>query len=266
MRYLLFLLIYFSVCLPVFSQRYGGSDENGLRYVYADIANVRETWGLNANIIDKLKVGQEVKIKDVGAADRIGDNDSFWLHITYTADNVQKEGFVWGPTLSHTQLRRGNVKFVYGKESGINENGNVLLRVKAVKDDSIIDKIDFELPASSLSSTEGRIRSNGNLENIEYIVQLYFTGEACGLGSYEFNFAWNGSHFLQLPYTLSVGDAGVYAYSEYLLYPTDNQLPEGIILKVIAEGEAPDKDSEIEFKYKTVIYKWDGRNATLIND
>lgn len=257
----LVLFFFFGLSTLLYSQGYYNAGEQ--RYVYADIANVRELPRLDAGIVDKIKAGQEVNIENVGEADKVGDNDGFWLRIVYKTGDVTKEGFIWSNVLSYTQMRRGDTKFVYGKESAIDE-GNVKFELKAIRNDSIIDKRTFNVPSGSLSYTEGKIISNGNLDKVNYIVQLYFTGEACGYGNYHYHYGWSGSRLLELPYILSVGDGGIYSYGEYLVYPIDYQLPENILLKVVAEGEAPDENSDIEFQYKTMMYKWDGEKATPI--
>lgn len=262
MRYLI-LIILFGLSVFAYTQGYYNSGEQ--RYIYADIANVREYPSLDASVVDKIKNGQEINIEDVGASDKVGENEGFWLHITYKSDNNVKEGFIWSNVLSYTQMRRGDTKFVYGKESPA-ADGNVTFQVKAIRNDSIIDKKSFNVPTGSLSYTEGKIIPNGNLDGLNYIVQLYFTGEACGYGNYHFHYGWNGNRFLELPHTVSVADGGVYSYGEYMIYPTENQLPYNILVKVIAEGESPDGEADIEFNYKTMIYKWDGEKATLINN
>lgn len=233
-------------------------------YIYADVANVRNLPGLDADVVDKLPAGQEVTIQDIGKADKVGEDEGFWLQITYKNKGETKEGFIWSNTLSYTQMRRGNVKFVYGKERKNEDSGLAAFCLKAVRNDSIISRWNFEVSTGSLSYTEGRIKPNGNLSGVDYIVQLYFTGEACGYGNYEFNYAWTGKELLELPGTVSVADGGVYSHGEYIVYPTDSQLPENIIMKVTASGEAPDENSDLEFEYKTVLYKWDGRKATAV--
>ncbi|MDR2950932.1 MAG: hypothetical protein LBV71_17230 [Prevotella sp.] len=258
-RLILFFLI--GLSLSAYSQGYYNAGEQ--RYVYADIANVRQYPTLDSEVVDKLKAGQEINIEDVGGADKVGEDKGFWINITYKIGDKVKSGFLWSNVLSYTQMRRGDTKFVYGKESGANE-GKVKFQVKAIRNDSIIDRKSFDVSTGSLSFTEGKIIPDGSLKNVNYIVQLYFTGEACGYGNYHFHFGWSGNRFLELPYTVSVGDGGVYSYGEYLIYPTDSQLPEDTLLKVIAEGEAPDENSDIEFQYKTMMYKWDGEKITPI--
>lgn len=261
MKHLIFFLL-IGLSLSVYSQGYYNAGEK--HYVYADIANVRQSPTVDSEIVDKLKAGHEINIEDVGETDKIGEDNGFWINITYISGDKVKSGFLWSNVLSYTQMRRGDTKFVYGKESGVND-GQVKFQVKAVRNDSIVARKNFDVSTGSLSFTEGKIIPNGNLQNVNYIVRLYFTGEACGYGNYHFHFGWNGNRFLELPYTVSVGDGGVYSYGEYLIYPTDYQLPENMLLKVIAEGEAPDENSDIEFQYKTMMYKWDGEKATPIN-
>jgi len=243
-----------------------GYYEKGQKYyIFADIANVRSSPDLNGPVISKLPAGNEITVEDKGIADKVGDYEGLWFEVTYTSDSKENKGYIWSGALSHTQMRRGNIKFVYGadREKTVVDN-EIPFELKVLKDDNIVFRKAFLVPSGSLSYTEGKIKPNGNLSSIEYIVDLYFTGEACGYGNYHYNFGWTGSELLELPYTLSIGDSGLYSYGEYLIYPGESQLPHNMMLKVIEEGSAPDENSDIEYHYKTLMYQWDGRKASLV--
>lgn len=266
MKYLIlaFSLLIFSGS-SAFAQLYYTKGES--RYIYADKANIRKALQMNSEVVDKLSAGQEITIEEEGPVDTIDGNDGFWLLISYKKNSEPNKGYIWSHNLSHVQLRRGNVKFVYGIEKRLKntEDGNDLIfNIKAIRNDSIVSRKIFAINSESKNYIAGKIIQTESLSGVEYIIQLTFSGEACGIGSYNFHYAWNGNKMLELPSTFSVSDAGVYYHGEYMVFPNENQLIQNLILKVVADGHYPEEDPEAAdmiIKHKTTYYQWDGNKA-----
>lgn len=239
-------------------------------YIYADVANVRAGASLDSERIDQLVCGDEITVadEDDDNEDTINHLKSTWRKIKYLKDNETKEGYIWLPNLSRTQLRRGNVKFVFGvddlKSKG--EYHEYAGQLKAVKDGKIVSRTNFDTELIPLIGAS--MIDNTGLIDIEKAIKISFSGEACGIPSIDQYFVWNGTELKYLTNTYSVGDGGIYNHNEILIFPSSHGGYANTIIKYISEFQA-DEDSngdyldDGKYQYKTEIYTWDGNKLIL---
>ncbi|MDR0799351.1 MAG: SH3 domain-containing protein [Dysgonamonadaceae bacterium] len=236
-------------------------------YVYADVANVRIEPDSKADIENQLSAGQEVTIIET---DDKGDNpvviDGFtgkWLYVSYTINDVKRAGWIWSNTLSYKQLRRGDTKFVFGIDKIV--KFGFQWSVKAIDNGKIVDRKFFTVSGEESHSPYAKIMDGVQLENVKCVVRIASGGEACGIGAPVHYFAWlDGSKKLvELPSTMSVGDACALSYSETLIIPTENteSIP-NLLIKITDEGIPPEnEDDACDYSkwrdvYKTELFEW----------
>lgn len=248
--------------------------EGGKYYVYSDAANVRSAPDINSKIVSKLAAGQEVEVmpfeeNDFGNSVTIDHFRGQWVEIK--VDN-EISGWIWSNTLSYKQLRRGNIKFVFGIDKVVNYRYKCTL--KAIESGKIIDRKSYEIGFEENRFTDANIIDNVWLDNVKFVVRIYTSGEACGIGSNEIYFAWldESKKLAELPKTTSVSDACVLSYSESLYIPSDNNSRiSNLLLKVSAEAIIPDDDNDCDYKkwgwkYETKLFKWNGEKVVKVEN
>ncbi|NDW09472.1 SH3 domain-containing protein [Dysgonomonas sp. 520] len=252
---------------------YNDSAEANKRYIYSNIANVRSGAGTGYEGIDKLPCGHEVAIfAQAKESSVIDDLQGYWVKIRYEKDGETKEGYLWDQNLSYTQLRRGNVKFVFGLNGTKKKDEDYTVAeagVKAVKDNEIVSQKNFEVGAHS--AIHGRVLPQTGLSGAEQVIELTYGGEACGIPTDNFYFVWTGTELVHLIRTTSVGDSGIYGYWETLVFPEQHRF-EDIVVKMIGQYEEDETrtnpstgDYELIYRYKTEMYKWNGRKLSQID-
>lgn len=239
--------------------------EGDKRYIYANTANIRNQPGLEYDKIDQLGCGHEVIIlQDTDVEEKIDGISGKWIKVSYEKNGEQKEGYLWQGTLSYTQLRRGDIKFVFGVDSYNRDSYQTMGSIKAVKDQMLLDKHTFEVYARATAG--GRIIDRHGLEGISQVVEIMFGGAECGVPTCFNYFGWNGKKFIPLTQTYYVGDGGIYSYVETLNFPTTGSM-NNILIKYVEEAtdyeEKAKDESEMNWRYKTEIYKWDGKKLIL---
>lgn len=224
--------------------------ENDKRYIYANTANVRDQPGLDSEKIDQLVCGHEITtIKETEIKEEIDGISGNWIKVSYEKDGEQKEGYLWQGTLSYTQLRRGDIKFVFGLDNYNTKTYQTIASIKAVKDQKLLDKSTFEVCA--IATAGGQIIDKHGLKGISQVIEIMFGGAACGVPTCSNYFGWDGKKFIPLIQTYKVGDGGVYSYIETLSFPTTGSL-NNILIKYVEEatdeeGKAKD-ENEMERK------------------
>jgi len=104
------------------------------------------------------------------------------------------------------------------------------------------------------------------LTNVVDIYRISFDGEACGVASLYYYFAWNGTKMIQLPSKFAVGDAGIYYHTEDFIFPKEKGGMPDSILKVFKEAQSQDEEAIhpiFDVQEWQEIYKWDGEKAVF---
>ncbi len=251
------------------------------RYIFADTAYIRASASVRDAPLDTLLAGDEVKITAIVKQPfSIKGFTARWLNVTYTKGGAQKNGYVWEGLISFTPMRRGATKFVYGLNrmtDSISGKGDDEFKskvyhigLKVVLENAVVASAMFRMIADeSAGFTEASAMAGQGLEGVSNIIRLTFSGEACGIPTYHYYYAWTGKQLLPLPQLMEVGDAGVYYHTEKFVFPSEKGGKPGMILLLSEDAEETgkvDKKGEPVYKEerKTLRYKWDGAKATLL--
>lgn len=238
--------------------------------VYADKAYIRSTPSVKGTIVDSLLPGTKLVADSVITAAPLTMKGltTAWLKTHYTAGGKEVKGYVWIGLLSLGTFTKDDVTFVYGleKRTVVSETEESLtVRVKAVdKDHRILDMKEWTVSGGeNARSTESKLLGEMGLDSVKEIFRLNFSGDACGLPTDYYYFAWNGSKLLQLPGKTNISDAGAFAYTETLIFPKEVNGQPGKILKLkVSEQYAEDGETVESKKIEREVYTWDGTKAT----
>lgn len=250
-------------------------------YIYGRMANIRSGPDATAPIMDSLPCGTSVVIMEQGKELYALKNiHAPWMKVQYYAGNEYRFGYVWEGLLAldcYTKFE-SKVRFIYGLEQVI-PSGNPedkdfepetwLIRLKVLDTSgTLLDEKEWKTPGPETSATGGKLLGDMGLSNTTDIVRIYFGGEACGVPAYYYYYGWTGKKLLPLPGKMEVGDAGVYYFTETMLFPKEPGGQPDKIIKIAEEGEALDNQDETkEPVYKTKksrqVYLWNGASAVL---
>lgn len=234
--------------------------------VYAEKAYVRQEPSLQGVIADTLFTGATVVAgKDAGTPLRMKGMIAPWKEVSY---GNGKKGYIWLGLLAIKHYTGNDLHFLYGIEKTLpateEEPVNYLIRLKVVsKDQQVLDMKEWKVRgAEYANASEGKMLDGMGLENIQSIIRIYFSGEACAIPTDYYYFGWTGKQLLVLPGKTNVSDAGVFYSEETLLFPKEPGGQPGKIIKLLLTAEYGD-DMETVAKKTTSreIYLWDGTKA-----
>ncbi len=253
---------------------------DGDTLVLSDGGHIRSTPSRNGKSIDELPVGKTLYINGEVEYGGIGEYvirtlQAGYYPVRYEKDGQWKSGYVWGGLIAqaYSYDKSGN-GYIFGKRSF--DGDTDVLTVAVIRIDGMTKKIHeqlFSYPFGYQSSYESKVLSNMGLSQLEQIFRVGFLGEACGIYTTYHYYGWNGKQFIELPPKKSVGDAGVYYYSENMLFPTEHKIGKDLIIiestssaidyvgYAEIKGEAFEKE---EITKETKVYLWDGKSARLL--
>jgi hypothetical protein len=247
-------------------------------YVYSRMANVRTAPGTDAVLQDSLPAGTRVIIISQDTMlQQVRGIYAPWTKIKYNTNGTAHEGYIWLGNLELSSFQKESTRFIYGIEKIIPSKNNLnedfksavwYLKLKAIDANGMLaDEQEIKMEDLETSYCDGKLLGDMGLENTTDIVRLNFGGEACGIPTYYYYFAWTGNKMLPLPGKMEVGDAGVYYHTETFLFPKEPGGQPGKIIKLTEEGEADeekvDKNGEPIFKIKKSrqVWVWNGSRA-----
>ncbi|SJZ94383.1 SH3 domain-containing protein [Sediminibacterium ginsengisoli] len=249
--------------------------------VFADTAKIRSAPGTNSLVTDTLYAGdtlfviatekQELTLKGFTAP---------WLKVRYNVTGVQKTGYIWAGLVSFERAASNNTTFVYGldlirsKDSVFADGEKVKLRecivkLKAVQNRKVVSARGWVLGSEeSLSYTTAKLTKGKGLATVLNLVEVVFSGEACGIPTLTYTYAWNGKQLIALPELMDVGDADVYWHEERFVYPADKGGKPSLLTWKMKEAESTEKtDKKGNTIYKessaTKTYRWTGDKFIL---
>lgn len=283
-RYLLFLfIICFNVQLQAQKAEAYLVDEqmnwwnlklNDEAIVFADVAYIRDYPSTNALLLDSLKNGDRVQIISEGYnPSTIRGFHAPWHKIRYQTNGKIKEGFIWlGLLALGKETNESGELFMYGflrkNKETYNDNGSYLLELKSLDMFSnLLSRVYYPAYLYEQTFVESKVFDNMGLEGLKSIHRIAFLGEACGISSNYYYFGWNGKKLIPLFEKTTVSDAGIFYYEERILFPSEHNLDNSLIIKDIEQGEAIDENAE-EIKYKIKKerkkYRWNGNTIAEI--
>lgn len=242
---------------------------------------LRSTPSRSGKVIKKLAVGD--KLYFIGLGDREAEKretifglDGAFIPVHYVIDGEFVMGYVWDGLIARTYSydKTGN-GFLYSFESYDISSSVLAMKLSrkdaksnAVYNQTIRDTINFD------RSKVSKILPAMGLSQVDAIFRVGLLGEACGVSTNYHYYAWNGSSFIALPSKSSVGDAGIYSYSENLLFPSEHKYGKDLIVVESSEYESeyyliegiPDVEFVDDVEKKTiVVYKWTGKKYIKLN-
>lgn len=237
-------------------------------YVFADVAYIRDYPSLESKVIDSLAEGHQVVIRsEAYNGNTIRGFYAPWHEVTYTKDKKQAKGFIWLGLLAFNGSRNeAGELFIYGFKKYRTNNGyspyyESELKVFNKKQEFLTKEI-FHAEVNGQSAIETKILSGMGLENIQNIHRVSFLGEACGIPSRSYYFAWNGTNLIHFPEKMNVSDGGIFYHEETILFPSEHKGDPKMIYKNIIDAENISEDYEnptfIETKHQQE-FTWDGR-------
>lgn len=260
----------------IFNTWMAAKDES--RYIFADTAMVRISPDTKQAAIDTLLAGDDIIITDILTRNMftLKGITAPWIQIKYKKDGIDKEGYVWEGLISFSPMRRGDLKFVYAYDRRVDtliENDKrfqYLVKLKVVQGRQLLAVTGFKIfDGESASFSYPKVMPALGLTNVQNIVSLSFGGEACGVSTDYYYFAWmKDGRLVPLPGRTEVGDAGAYYHGESFIFPGEkNGQPDTIILSMHDEEatEKMDKNGDpiMSVKETSEKYSWDGVNGAF---
>ncbi len=242
---------------------------------------VRQAPSLNAEAVDSLQIGKKVSIFPFIITDEFGSKiedeektitikgiKANWVKVEYEHSNGEPgTGFLWKGCLAIGAESKEDVKFLTTiqkidrkpTKDYIDEKLTLTVTVLNKNNEVLAEKsMQKDLQGSSYFTQN--LIGNFELPNIENIYRIGFDGEACGVPSLRYYFAWNGSTLQEWMERRSVFDGGTYYYKEAILFPTEEGGKPNKIIKLYEEVEVTDEEKN-NIETKTTwqeVYSWDG--------
>lgn len=279
--YLFFLFFCAALTSDAQSISYSSFLEEGEEtYVFGDTVAVRSLPDVRSDLIDTLYTGMPIRIiKKEARSFFLRGFSAPWVYVQYFKNRVSKEGYVWSGLLALRPMRRGNTKFVYGIERVISKDTLFQkekitipvfhIKLKVLVDQQIMAWQQFRVEGESAAFSNATVMTGKGLSNVQNIIAIIFSGEACGVPSYTYHYAWNGQNLVKLIVTEDISDAGVFYSNEELILPEDKGGQPGRLILKCETGESTertDKNGDLIYKTKKSqrIYSWDGIEIKLV--
>lgn len=233
--------------------------------VYAEKAYIRQEPSLQAGIADTLYAGATVIIgKEAGKPLTMKGMTAPWKQVSY---GQNRQGYIWLGLLAINNHTKNDLSFLYGIEKAITrkeeEPIKYLIRLKVLRNDQLLQMKEWTVNGAEYAvSSELKMLDDMGLENIQSIVRINFSGEACAIPTDYYYFGWTGKELLALPGKSNVSDAGAYNYEETILFPKEAGGQAGKIIKLqLTEQFAEDMETVEKRSTTREVYLWDGNKA-----
>lgn len=243
--------------------------------------HVRSTPSRNGKSIDQLPIGSVLYINEDGGYHGVGNEVIYnlktgYYSVRYEKSGEWKTGYIWGGLIASSHsIDKNKNQFLLGRRSFNSEEYELTYAIIRIDGESKkVHEQSFSYPLGDQSSFESKVLGNMGLSNLQQLFRVGFLGEACGVYTTYHYYGWNGSEFIELPTKNSMGDAGVFGYSENLLFPTEHKLGKDFIIiestttniDYVQYKELEGKEFEVEETVKeTKIYHWNGKIAKLLD-
>lgn len=237
-------------------------------YVFAEMAYIREYADTKSKLVHSLQEGKMVIIKSDGYnGSTVRGFYAPWHKISYVKDNVKKEGFIWLGLLALNSIQnQDGEQFIYGfkkfRPSTENSASYYDAEIKVFdREKKVIARASYQAEVNDQTGTDTKILGAMGLKNIKNIHRSAFLGEACGIATQYYYFAWNGQELIHFPSKMTISDAGVFYRDETILFPSEHKGDPTMIYKKIVEAENIDDNLDEPNYMETksqIKYRWDG--------
>ena len=258
MKKILFLLLVLSTVLIFADEKrtyeHGAFANGTVTYLFGDNVRVRTSPEIKNNISDTLAIGTEVSVIKKDKEQMIGQINQNWYEVSYTVKGKKKTGFIWGALLALTYIENNGYYYLVGLKEY--RKNSLYGECRLVKDNKLISKVeimphstDFVENAVYGYSASSSIFNDKSLSGVEKIIKLSFTYEACGYSYGEIFIGLNKNKMIFLLKTENVSEAGLFAYTENAIFPSDKGgIPDVIQKKILGEEYSEESD---EYKVET---------------
>jgi len=250
---------------------YWRNEENAKAIIGVTNCYVRDSPSTKAILLDSLQIGKEITVlKSTDIDYTINGVTVSWVEIEYKNKlGTISKGYLWKGFLALGYTKKKGLtflttidKFEIRKTDSLNLF-SITAKVLNEKN-AFLDHKTFQESLGESSYFQNNIIAGLGLKNITDIYRISFDGEACGIPSLFYYFAWNGSKIIQLPGRIGAADGGIYFHTENFIFPKEKGGKPDVIIKTFNEGEVVDEESInpiFDIKEWQEIYKWNGEKA-----
>jgi hypothetical protein len=275
-----FLIILVLLQLDSFSQEknahnyYWSNEENQRAIVGVNNCYVRENPSTKATLLDSLQIGKEitvVKSTDIDYA--INGVNVSWVAIEYqNKSGTISKGFLWKGFIALGYVKKKDLTFLTTIDKFENRKSDGMdvfsISTKVLSNQNVVlGQKTFQETLGESAYFQNNTIGGFGLKNVSHIYRISFEGEACGIPSLFFYFAWNGTKIIQLPGKFGAADADIYFHNEDFIFPKEKGGKPNTIIKFFKEGETRDEEAKrptYTVKEWKEIYKWNGKKTILI--
>lgn len=208
-------------------------EKGSTQYLFGDHVVLRESPSKEARSIDTLVTGAAVKIVEQSETyTRYGGMDWPW----YKVKAGKKTGYVLGALISFPIEQDFAGRYLVSMKHD-EEKATALYRYLTEDGQLLQGEADLNTWKFNVE-----VSNNHGIEGLESMLYIDYYAEACGVdggGIYIFNDGRNLSEAIQLS---SVVEAGLFWYSEELIFPDDEKGMEGAIVFRREHGEIMDEE------------------------
>ena len=280
MKKVLFFLLMMFVTLSYSQDEYNHNyywnlQDNTKAMVGFPTCYVRKSPNASSIVLDSLQLGSEVMVKKTSESlYKLKGINVSWVEIEYKNKSGEtKFGCVWKGLLALNYVK--NSSFTYlttiDKIEKIKSqeyfNENFFITVKILdKENQLLGENTIKKCLSESSYFENKTIGHLGLSKLQNIYRISFSGESCGVPTFDYYFGWNGKKFQPLPEKMNVGDADVFYHSEEFVFPSEKGGKANMIVKKIEQAELIEESNGIyNMTNEEEYYKWNGEKAILIN-
>lgn len=257
------------------SHNYYWSNEENLKAMVG-VANcyVRENPSTKATLLDSLQIGKEVTlVKSTDINYEINGVNVSWVAIEYqNKSGIISKGYLWRGFLALGYVKKKELTFLTTIDKFENRKSDGLdvfsISAKVLSNQNVVlGQKTFQESLGESAYFQNNTIGGLGLKNVSHIYRISFEGEACGIPSLFYYFAWNGTKIIQLPGKFGAADADIYFHNEDFIFPKEKGGKPDTIIKKFKEGEAQDEDAKrptYDVKEWKEIYKWNGEKTILI--
>ena len=188
-----------------------------------------------------------------------------WLEAFCEIDGDTCRGFIPQSWLALTdQTLSGDTLFIFGIDTYYPDHYRFVGSARAVSGGEILWESVFYPPGGSFGGNDygyGVASRQINAEDFTFsnLIMLSFLYEACGFENRNVLFVWTGSYLVRGISASTVSEAGVFHYSEEIIFPENEALSSAPIMLVTIAEEFDDEIMDYFITSQdTVYYFWDG--------
>ena len=232
-------------------------------------ANVRDKPATTGGVVAKLNIGTRLKIEKVMTDSlTIKGVRAPWYQVSFTADNKQKSGYLWGGFIASVFLGeidyKTNETYMYlgGIASFDEKNYKMTSQLRIAKNGQQIAVLAFPTVGDLGYYPKLELNSNNNFSNVKQMISYGMNFGACDYAQGDYLIFWTKNNQLQkIMETTSASGAGTGYSSETYHLPNHRGGIANHILVTEDSAEMEEKGDDFVIKnqkFKVTLWKWNG--------